>query len=122
MTDNPLLTDDLATLLGQFPNEALQALRAILARWSFSPFPSRRAEIVHELPEDWDLRPYATNIAQEITWWGSNDVTSRFSGEPSWRSLVALVAQKRDVQKEERDPNALAAWQLESALLRKCLE
>lgn len=122
MSDNPLLTDDLATLLSQFPNEALQGLRAILAGGrSYRPLPSKRAEAVHALPEDADLRQHAAEIAREITWWGSHEVVSRVRGEPSWRSLVAFVAQKRGVKEEERDPDILPAWRLEGALLRKCL-
>src|SRR5262249_7070789 len=122
-TGNTLLTEDLATLLGQFPNEALQDLRAILQRnRSLSPFPSRRAEVVYRLPEDADLRQHVTDLAREITWWGSNDAVAPFRDQPSWRAVVAFVAQKCGVEKkEERDPDALPAWQIEAALLRKCL-
>ena len=71
MGHHPLLTDDLAELLSQFPNEALQDLRAILASsWSFSPLPSKRAEAVYVLPEDADLRDHAAEIAEEVAWWG----------------------------------------------------
>ena len=71
MTTDSLLTDDLATLLRQFPNDALRDLVGVLKEFkSWSPFPANRACDAHLLPPGADFTPHADAMAAEILWWG----------------------------------------------------
>lgn len=73
-TPDPLLTDDLAVLLRQFPSHALRELLAAMSVKTLSPFTERRASAARAAPSDADLRVHANGIADELLWWGSHDV------------------------------------------------
>ncbi|MGE0714892.1 MAG: hypothetical protein AB7P02_05575 [Alphaproteobacteria bacterium] len=58
MTQDALLSDDLATLLGHFPNDALRDLVGILKQHgSWSPFAASRAYAAHAVADDGDFAP-----------------------------------------------------------------
>jgi uncharacterized protein YaaW (UPF0174 family) len=117
VTDDPLLTDDLAELLGLFPNQALREILNRLAKHkSWSPFPSSRATEAHQADPDADLRPHAAAIAREIVWWGSNDIAGRFKEPPPWREILLDLAKVAGVKKEKL-AGASKAWEIEHAIL-----
>lgn len=121
MTNDPLLSDDLPTLLQSFPNNALRDLVAILKQYpSLSPFPARRAEAAHELPADGNFNVHAKDIADEVLWWGSHDIHQLFGGAPGWVDVLVNVAEHLGVPKEEREP-AFPAWKVEQAIFCKVL-
>jgi hypothetical protein len=85
MTEHPLLTDDLVLLLQQFPNPALLNIVSILKEHkSWSPLPASRAYEAHEATSNDQLLPHVPAIAQEILWWGSNDVHRQFGELRDW--------------------------------------
>lgn len=115
---DPLLADDLGTLLGLFPNEALRAILDIMAgHTSWSPFPGRRATAARRQPADADLRPFARDIAREVMWWGANDLHRGPGHEDTWSDLVGHVANSEG--SNAKDLAGLAAWQSEQVLLAK---
>lgn len=118
---DPLLTDNLADLLSLFPNSELHGIVSILKNSkSLSPFPARRATRAHEAHEADDLRPHAPAIAEEVVWWGSNEVHLQRGQTRTWVEIVADVASKNRVSAEEADPQ-LPAWKIEQALFRKAM-
>src|SRR5262249_39294342 len=119
---DPLLSDDLLDLLGAFPNDALRSLVRILKQHSsWSPFPAPRAYEVHALPENADFAPYTSAIAEEILWWGSNDLHHQLGERRPWREVVAGVAAEIGVPKDQRK-DSLPVWKIEGAVLQKALE
>jgi uncharacterized protein YaaW (UPF0174 family) len=122
MSTDPLLSDHLPNLLHVFPRGALCSLVAILKqRWSLSPIPGPRAYAVHHLPDDADFIPHATAIANEILWWGSNDLHRLLGEERSWRNIVISTAANMNVSTDERK-DSLPAWKVEGAILQKALD
>jgi hypothetical protein len=122
MTRDPLLSDDLAVLLGSFPNEALRDLVGILKQHaSYTPFPARRAYAAHALPPDGDFRAHAAAIAAEVLWWGSHDIHKRFAGPPGWVHVLIGTAKQLGVPEQDRRPG-LPAWKIEGAILRKVMD
>lgn len=122
MTDDPLLSDDLATLLRSFPNDALRDLVGILKQHtSYSVFPARRAYAAHELPADGDFAAHANAIADEMLWWGSHDLLRQFADPPRWKEILISTAEHLGVAKEERR-STLPAWKIEDAIFRKALD
>jgi hypothetical protein len=116
-----LLTDDLAALLAQFPNDALHGLVGILkSHSSWSPFPAPRAYEAHALRKTEDARPHAAAIAREILWWGSNDLHRQFGEERDWRTVVTNAATQIGVPSDARKPH-FPAWRIEQALFCKAL-
>lgn len=117
---NLLLTDDLGTLLGLFPNEALRAILGIMAgHTSWSPFPDRRATAAHQQPADADLRPFAREIACEVMWWGANDVHRDLGHQDTWPEVLRRVAKSEGLK--ARDLDGRPAWQIEQAILTRVL-
>lgn len=122
MTRDALLSDDLATLLGSFPNEALCDLVAVLRpRTSLSPFPACRADAAHKLSADGDFIAHAQAIAEEVLWWGSHDVLRQFADAPGWTDVLVSTAKHLGVSEPERRP-ALPAWKIEGAIFCKALD
>ncbi len=122
MTTDPLLSDNLTTLLRAFPSDALRDLVAVMKQYtSLSPFPARRAYAAHELPSDGDFRAHAEAIADEVIWWGSHDLLRAFAESPRWVDVLVTTAEHLDVLAQERKPG-LAAWKIEDAIFRKGLD
>lgn len=122
MTRDPLLSDDLAELLGSFPNEALRDLVAILKQHtSYTPFTARRAYAAHALPPTGDFRTHAAAVAAEVLWWGSHDIHEWFADPPGWVQVLIGTAEQLAVPDRERRP-ALPAWKIEGAIFRKAME
>lgn len=115
---DPLLSDDLAILLAQFPNDALQKLLGGMGKHMAGyQYDDRRAKEVRALPENSDLRPHASAIAEEVRWWASNAVHLAVGSSLStWPEIVRDAARKAKV-----DLNGIAddapAWKVEQALL-----
>jgi hypothetical protein len=119
---DPLLSDDLRDLLCAFPNDALRGLVKILKQHSsWSPFPGPRAYEVHDLPDNADFTSHSVAIANEILWWGSNDLRRQLGEQRPWREVVAGMAAVLAVPKEQRN-HSLQAWQIERAVLQKAIE
>jgi hypothetical protein len=113
MTVDPLLSNDLLTLLRAFPNRALRDLVGVMkGQTSLSPFPAPRAYEAHALPDDGDFLPHTDSIAREVLWWGSNDLHRQFGEDRLWREVVARTARHIDVAEEERTSD-LPAWKME---------
>lgn len=122
MNADPLLSNDLPTLLRVFPNRALRDLVGVMKRQSsLSPFPAPRAYEAHALADDGDFLPHTDSIAREVLWWGSNDLHRQFGEDRLWREVVARTARHIDVAEEERTSD-LPAWKLEDAVFRKALD
>lgn len=122
MAVDPLLSDDLPTLLRAFPNHVLRDLVGVLKqRTSLSPFPAPRAYKAHALPDDGEFSLHADSIAREVLWWGTNDLHRQFGEDRLWPEVVARTAKHVDVAENERT-NDLPAWKLENAVLRKALD
>lgn len=122
MTLDPLLSDDLATLLGRFPNEALSDLVTILKQHtSYTPFPARRAYGAHALPPTGDFSAHAASVAAEVLWWGSHDIHEWFADPPGWVQVLIGTAQQLGVPEKERLP-ILPAWKIEDAIFRKAMD
>jgi len=122
MTSDPLLSDDLAVLLGSFSNDALRDLVTVLREHkSLSPFPNRRAYAAHALPIDGNFIAHATAIAEEVLWWGSHDVHQRFADAPRWIDVVTGTAKHLGVPEKELAP-APPAWKIEDAVFRKAMK
>ncbi|HVC62016.1 MAG TPA: hypothetical protein VND19_16845 [Acetobacteraceae bacterium] len=121
MSIHPLLTDDLAALPSQFPNDALRDVRDLMAETtSYSPFPTGRAAEVHRLPPTADLRAHAAALADGVPYWASHDVWRLFGSTPTWRDVVLQVAKSLSV-KLPRDGDGTHAWQIEAAILHRAL-
>lgn len=119
--NEPLLTDDLAALLAQFPGPDLHSIVSILKHaTSWSIFPSSRAYEAHDVAPGGDLQAHVPAIAREILWWGSNDLQRQIGRQPDWRAIVADVARQVGVEREERATGA-PAWRVERALVLKAL-
>lgn len=122
MTVDPLLSDDIYTLLQKFPSDALKQIVCIYKnRASWSPFPAGRAYRVHDLPSGADFTPYAEEIARELIWWGSNEFHRQFGELPNYREIVCGVAKKMGVEEKNR-ADALPVWRIEQETLKKFLE
>jgi uncharacterized protein YaaW (UPF0174 family) len=122
MNTDPLLSDNLQDLLRVFPSDALCGLVGIVKQQSsWSPFPAPRAYEAHVLPDNADFTPHASAIANEILWWGSNDLHRQLGEERPWREVVARTAAEMKVPKEQRK-DSLPAWKIEGAALQKALE
>jgi hypothetical protein len=122
MTTDPLLTDDLATLLGQFPNEALADIVDILKQHSsWSPLPAQRAYDAHKLPRSGNFRVHSGEIAREVLWWGSHDLHRQWGDVPTWKALLVGTAEHLKVAESDRDSN-LPAWKIENAIFRTALD
>lgn len=128
MTGDPLLSDDIVTLLRCFPNNALRDLVAILKKYtSLSPFPACRAYAAHRLPDDGDFTVHSKEIATELLWWGSHDVRRQFADSPKWKEVLIGTAKHLGIakhiddaeQKHQRKPRA---WEIEEAIFRKALD
>jgi len=118
---DPLLTDDLPTLLGQFPTVDLHGIVSILkAHRSWSIFPGTRAGDAHRAEPGDDLGPQISAITQEILWWGSHDLHRQFGEERDWRTVVANTALQFGVDRGLCG-EAVPAWRIERALLLKAL-
>lgn len=121
MTEHPLLTDDLVLLLQQFPNPALFNIVSILKEHkSWSPLPASRAYEAHEATSNDQLLPHVPAIAQEILWWGSNDVHRQFGELRDWRAIVTDTARQIGVPSKDLAESP-PAWRVERTLLRKAL-
>ena len=121
MTSDPLLTDDLATLLRQFTNSDLYSIVSILKRHtSWSPFPASRATAARAEPVGGNLQQHADAIALEILWWGSNEFHRQVGEERTWLDVVAYTAKSVGVPYKDRTTE-LPAWRIEGALLTKVL-
>ncbi len=121
MTEHPLLTDDLVLLLQQFPNPALFNIVSILKEHkSWSPLPASRAYEAHETTSNDQLLPHVPAIAQEIFWWGSNDVDHQFGKLRDWCAIVTDTARQIGVPSKEL-AGSPPAWHVERALLRTAL-
>lgn len=119
MSDNRLLTDDLAILLGLFPNEALQTILSILKdNTALSLGPGKRATAAHAAPPGADLRPHAAALAWEIRWWGDSEWN--LGEAPTWPEIVAGLAQRVGVDEEKAKPTQ-PAWRTEAALVAKIM-
>jgi hypothetical protein len=122
MTRDALLSDDLATLLRSFPNEALCDLVAVLKpRTSLSPFSARRAYAAHELSADGDFIAHAQDIAEEVLWWGSHDLLRQFTDAPDWTDVLVSTAKHLGVSEKERRPTH-PAWKIEDAIFCRALD
>jgi len=122
MSCDPLLTDDLAELLGLFPNDALGGVVGILRKYkTWWPGEVPRAYAAHRLPEDADFKPHAPAIADEILWWGSHDLMRQFGTKENYRQVVVETARSIGVDKQDRGPDQ-PAWRVEGAILRKVLK
>ncbi len=121
MRRDPLLSDDLGSLLASFPNHALRDLVGILKQHkTYSIFPARRAYAAHALPADGDFTPHAKAIAEEILWWGSHELARQVATPPGWKEILISTAEHLAVAKDERQPT-LPAWSIEDAVFRKAL-
>ena len=121
MNEAALLSDDIFSLLGAFPNDALQGVVGICKRHtSWSVFPADRAYEAHELPDGADFAAHAGAIAREILWWGSHDFARQVGKLPVWRDIVVAVARQAGVEDEHRAAQ-LPVWKIEQATLRKAL-
>ena len=121
MTSDPLLSDDLHTLLAAFPSAALNSLVGIVKQHhSWSPFPAPRAYHAHSLSGEADFKPHAGAIAQEILWWGSNDLHRQLGEERVWREIVQRTAKEVGVAREFHGDH-VPAWRMEGAIVQKTL-
>ena len=120
---DPLLTEDLGELLQVFPNDALRALAKILKDgWSPIQFLAPRAYAAHGLADDADFKPHFSEIADEILWWGSNELVRQSTGTlTNWRDVISKVAATVGVPAAERGAGS-AVWKIEGAVLRKVLK
>lgn len=121
MISDPLLSDDIATLLRSFPSDALEGVVGIYKRYtSWSPFPADRAYDAHALAIGADFTPHAEAIARELIWWGSHDFGRQVGMVPTWRDIVTDVAKQAGVEEEDR-ASCLPVWKIEQVTLRKVL-
>lgn len=121
MSDDPLLSDNLAVVLGQFPNNVLHGIISILREHtSFSPFPARRAKLAHAAEPDHDLHPHVPAIVEEILWWGSNEIHRQLGEQRDWPTIVLKAARQLGVPKKDAD-SLMPAWRIEHMLLQKAL-
>ena len=117
---DPLLTADLPSLLRQFDTGALLVLLEIMSATSLSPFPAKRAEDARKEPPGADLRVHAAAIAEELFWWGSNDINLDL-GKPSrdWTGVLATVARSQGLS--FKDIADTPAWRVEELLIKRVL-
>ena len=121
MSSDELLSDDLHTLLAAFPSVALSSLVGIVKQHhSWSPFPAPRAYHAHSLSGEADFIPHARAIAQEILWWGSNDLHRQLGEERGWREIVQRTAREVGVAREYLSDH-LPAWRMEGAIVQKTM-
>ena len=122
MTGDALLSDDLPTLLSAFPNDALRGLVGIIKQHkSWTPFPANRAYDAHGLAEDADFKVHAKAIADEIMWWGSNDIHRQFGEVRGWREMVGRTAKEIGVPAAEREETR-PSWRIECSIIAKMLQ
>jgi hypothetical protein len=118
MNEDALFSDDLVSLLGVFPQRALRDIVKIMKeRRSWSPFPAKRYYEVHELPDDANFGEHVHAIAEEILWWGSNDIHRQFGEQRGWLEIVRKLAARVGVKNDERGDD-LPAWRIEKAIVR----
>lgn len=116
MNNDPLLSDDLKTLLGRFPNDALRDLVGILKQQrAFFPYPNRRAEAAHAVHPSGDLTPHVAAIAEEILWWGSHGLDFMAQGLPRWVDILMGLANHAGAKIKDSGSSP-TAWALEDAI------
>lgn len=116
---DPLMSDDLGTLLGVFPSTVLGDIVEIIKQASsWSPFPAQRALEAHGVPKGADFTRHTKAIAREILWWGSNDIHRQFGEAREWREIVQRAADEIGVTKNQCGDQQ-PAWRMESSIFQK---
>lgn len=118
---DPLLSDDLATVLSVLRQEALTEIVGVLNKnRSFTPFPMPVAKNARKAGADDNLAAHAEEIAREILWWGSNEITRQLGKSPTWRDLLISIGTALEVAAADLRLN-VPIHAVEGAILRKAI-